>query len=94
MELSSSSVDQFVTCHDEIDAGTETDPACGVVNTCTMVHYGYNFGNKLPLLQHTCRLLPVGWVVEVLDSHGNNLPLQLLPVVLDDANSQVLPVAG
>ena len=41
-------------------------------------HYDFTFGNKLPLL------LPPGWVVEV--------PLQLLHVELDDANSLVLPV--
>ena len=49
-------------------------------------HYDFTFGNKLPLI------LPAGWVVEVLGAFGKRLPLQLLPVELDDANSLVLPV--
>ena len=53
-------------------------------------HYqnDFTFGNKLPLL------LTVVWVVEVLHPFGKRLPLQLLPLLLDDANSQVLPVGG
>ena len=37
--VSSSAVDQLVTCHDEIDAGTEADPVVEVLVMFEAINY-------------------------------------------------------